>query len=99
MGFRKVVIKQSAAEGIAAVAWYVESKGMVETAEKFVDSTYNFLEKLGDRRKAYSLCREPKRAALGLKCLPFKKKYIVVFIENDEEIIVCEFVPAKLIHW
>jgi peptidyl-tRNA hydrolase len=34
MGQRKVVVKQSAAENIAAIAWDIESKGMVTTAEK-----------------------------------------------------------------
>lgn len=37
MGQRKIKVKQTAAESIAAVALYIESKGMVATAEKFAD--------------------------------------------------------------
>lgn len=43
MGFRKVTIKKNAAERIAAVSFFIESKGMVSTAEKFVDGVYDFL--------------------------------------------------------
>ena len=63
MGSRKVVVKQSAAEGIAAIAWYIESKGMVATAEKFADNVYDYFIKLADIRKSYPICREPGRAA------------------------------------
>jgi len=32
MGSRKITVKQSAAESIAAIAWFIESKGMIATA-------------------------------------------------------------------
>ena len=34
MGRRKVKVKQSAAGNIAAIAWYIESKGLLATVEK-----------------------------------------------------------------
>src|ERR1022692_1597896 len=43
MGSRKVIIKQTAADNIAAIAWYIESKGMIVTADKFADNVYDFL--------------------------------------------------------
>jgi hypothetical protein len=99
MGSRKVTVKQSAAESIAAIAWYIESKGLVTTAEKFADDVYDYSIKLGDKRRSYALCRDPKRAALGYKCIPYKKKYTIVFIETDTELIICEFISSKLIYW
>ncbi len=36
---------------------------------------------------------------VGYKCIPYKKKYTVVFLESDDEIIICEFIPSKNIHW
>ena len=48
MGFRKVSIRQSAAESIASIAWYLESDGLLATAEKFADEAYDFIGKLGD---------------------------------------------------
>jgi hypothetical protein len=33
MGSRKVTVKQSAADNIAAIAWFIESRGMLATAE------------------------------------------------------------------
>ena len=99
MGSRKITVKQSAAEGIAAVAWYIESKGLIITAEKFADDVYNYFIKLGDKKRSYAVCRYPKRAASGYKCIPYKKKYTIVFIETDTELIICEFISSKLIHW
>jgi plasmid stabilization system protein ParE len=57
MGRRKVVVKQAAAENIAAIAWFIESKGMVATADKFTDNVYDAFIKLTDERKRYPICR------------------------------------------
>lgn len=99
MGSRKVTVKQSAAESIAAIAWFIESKGLVATAEKFTDNVYDFFVKLGDKKRSYAVCRDPKRAASGYKCILYKKKYTIVFIESDDELIICEFISSKLIYW
>lgn len=99
MGRRKVVVKQSASESIAAIAWYIESQGMVATAEKFADNIYDYYLKFADRRRSFPVCREPERASFGYKCIPYKKKYTIVFIESETELIICEFIPSKLIRW
>ena len=99
MGSRKVTVKQSAADNIAAIAWFIESKGMLKTAEKFADDAYDYLIHLSDNRKSYQVCREPGRAILGYKCVPYKKKYTIVFIETEQELIICEFILSKLIYW
>jgi plasmid stabilization system protein ParE len=99
MGSTKITVKQSAAQSIAAIAWYIESKGMIATADKFTDSVYDYFIKLADAKRSYALCRDPQRAALGYKCVPYKKKYTIAFIETEAGIIICEFTPTKLIHW
>lgn len=99
MGLRKVTVKESVAHQIAEIAWYIESKGLIETAEKFTDEVYDFLIKLSDSRRMHASCRDPKRAMLGFKCLSFRRKYTFVFLETESEIIVCEFISSKLIHW
>jgi hypothetical protein len=95
---RKIIVKHSVAESIAAIAWYIESKGMIATAEKFTDQVYDYFNKLSDLKKSYAICRDYKRASLGYKCVPYKKKYTIVFIESEKEIIICEFVSSKLIY-
>lgn len=99
MGKRKIIVKQSVADSIARISWFIESKGMVKTAEKFSDSAYDFFEKIADDRRSFSLCRESGRAALGYKCVTFEKKYTVVLIESDNELTICEFISSKLINW
>jgi len=99
MGLRKVIVRESVAQSIAEIAWYIESEGLIAAAEKFNDEVYDFINNLGDSRKSYRICREPQRNLMGYKCISFRKKYTVVFIESDSEIIVCEFIPSKSIYW
>ncbi len=99
MGFRKVIVRESAAENIAAISWYLESEGLLATAEKFTDDAYDFITKLGDNRKRYRICREPERDLMGYKCIPYRKKYTIVFIELETEIIICEFILSRKIYW
>ena len=99
MGKRKIIIKQSVADSIAQIAWFIESKAMLSTADKFSDSVYDFFEHIADEKRRFPLCMEPDKAALGYKCVAYGKKYTVVFIESDTEIAICEFVSSKLIKW
>ncbi len=99
MGQREVIIKESVADSIAEIAWYIESKGLVATAEKFADDIYDFFIKLADSRRSYPICRDPERAIIGYKCIAYKMKYTVVFLESDDELIICEFIPSKNIYW
>lgn len=99
MGSRKIKVKKTAAENIAAISWYIESQRMLATAEKFTDDVYDYFLQLADSRKSFATCREPARAALGYKCIPYKKKYTIVLIESEKEIIICEFISSKLIYW
>jgi len=96
---REIIIKESVAESIAEIAWYIESKGLVATAEKFADGVYDFFIKLADSRKNYAVCRDPERSLIGYKCISYKRKYTIVFLESDDELIICEFIPSKNIHW
>ena len=84
---------------IAEVSWYIESKGLVVTAEKYADSIYDFIEAMDSEKRVYNICREPTRAMLGHKCINYNKKYTIVFIESSKELIICEFIPSKLIYW
>ena len=96
---RQIAIKESVADSIAEIAWYIESKGLIATAESFADGVYDFFIKLSDSRRSHTICREPERAFLGYKCISYKKKYTVVFLETNEELVICEFLPSKNIHW
>jgi len=99
VGQRTVIIRESVATSIAEIAWFIESKGMLKAAENFTDAVYDFFESMADDKRSFALCREPKRRALGLKCVTFKKKYTVVFIESEAEIIISEFLASKRLTW
>ena len=97
MGKRKIVVKQSAAKSVASIAWYIESKGMIATAEKFSNDVYDFLNKISDDVRSFSRCLDVNRAVMGYKCISYRKKYTIVFIETETELTICEFISSKLI--
>jgi len=99
VGRREVTVKETVADSIADVAWYIESKGLIATAEKFADDVYDYFIKLSDSRRSHAVRRDPERALLGYKCISYNKKYTIVFLETANELIICEFIPSKNIHW
>ena len=94
MGRRKIIVKQTAADNIAAISWFIESKGLIATANKFTDEVYDFFLEIAENLVTHSIWRDPKRAILRYKCISYKKKYTVVFIESKYELIICEFISS-----
>jgi len=94
---RKVSILEPAATAVAEIAWFIESKGMPQTAKKFVDDAFLFFEKLSDKRILHRPCNYARWETLGYRCAPFKKKYIIAYLNLDEEIVICDFVSSKLL--
>lgn len=98
MGERKqVTILENAVESITEIAFFIESKGMPDTAKKYVDDIFTFFEKLSVRNVKHRLCDYKKWEALDYSCINYKRKYVVAYLDLCEEIIICDFVPAKLL--
>ncbi len=97
MGKRKVSILEPAATAVAEIAWFIESKGMMQTAKKFVDDAFMFFDKLSDERVVHKPCSYSRWQTLGYRCVPFKKKYLVAYLSHEKEIIICDFVNAKVL--
>lgn len=57
MGRRRISIKESVANSIAQVAWYIESKGLANTAELFADEVYDFISKIANAHKEHLLLK------------------------------------------
>lgn len=99
MGKRKVTILEPASTAVAEVAWFIESKGLPQTAKKFVIDVFAFFETLSDDRIVHRPCTYAKWNELGYKCFPYKKKYTIVFSQSETELVISEFISSKLIHW
>ena len=97
MGKRKVTILEPAIEEVARIALYIEGEGLPKTAKKFVDDAFVFFETLSDERLIHRPCKHPAWKGLGLRCVNFRKKYVVSYLDNANEIIVCEFALQKLL--
>ncbi len=96
MGKRKVSILEPAAIAVAEVAFFIESKGLQQTARKFVDEAFTFFDKLSDDSIEHMKCRNRRWKRLGYRCITYKKKYVVAFLSLENEIVICDFVPSKL---
>ena len=98
MGKRKVSILEPASSAVAEIAYFIESKGLPQTAKKFVDETFEFFAILSDDHLVHKPCVYEPWKNLNYRCVPYKKKYVVAYMNLKNEIVICEFVSAKLIH-
>jgi hypothetical protein len=57
MGKRKVSILSNASEELAHIAYFIESKGLPDTAKKFVFDAFAFFETLADDRLSHQPCK------------------------------------------
>ena len=97
MGKRKVSILEPAATAVAEIAFFTESKGLPQTAKKFVAEEFEFFEKLSDDRIEYRPCAYEVWNNLNYRCVTYKKKYVVAFLSLKTEMVICVFVSAKLL--
>jgi plasmid stabilization system protein ParE len=95
MGQRKVTILEPAVEEVARIALFIENEGLPKTAKKFVDEAFAFFASLSDERFIHRPCKHQAWKALNLRCVNFRKKYIVSYLDNKSEIIVCDFTLQK----
>jgi len=97
MGKRKVSILEPTASSVAEIAMFIESKGLPQTAKKFVDEAFTFFEKLSDDRIVHKPCTYSTFKWLDYRCITYKKKYVVAYLSLADEIVICDFVSAKLL--
>lgn len=97
MAKRKVSILENAAASVAGIAYFIESKGMLVTAKKFVDEAFDFFEKLSDDFIEHRLCTYSRWKNLGYRCVNYKKKDVVAYLSLSDEIIICDFISSKLL--
>ena len=98
MGKRKVTILDTASDAVAEVAFFVEAKGLPQTAKKFVIEVFDFFASLSDDRIEHHPCKYPLWKTLSYYCVTYKK-YTAAYLVLKDEIVVCEFTASKLIHW
>ncbi len=97
MGKRKINILQEAATAVAEISFFIESKGMPETAKKFVDEVFEFFETISIDTATHKACAYHPWKNLGYRCVHYKKKYVIAYLNLKNEIIICDFVNAKLL--
>lgn len=97
MGKRKVSILEPASTAVAEVAWFIESKGLPQTAKKFVIDAFIFFDTLSDERIVHKPCSYKKWKDLDYRCVPYKKKYVIAYLSQQKEVVICDFVAAKLL--
>ena len=50
MGQRKITIQETAVHAVAQISFFIEGKGLAQTAKQFVDEAFLFFDKLADER-------------------------------------------------
>jgi hypothetical protein len=68
----------------------LKEKDFPRLLKRFVDDAFAFFDSLSDDRIIHRPCKHPAWKALGLRCVNFRKKYVVSYLDNADEIIICE---------
>lgn len=55
MGKREVTILKPASTAVAEIAWFIENKGLSQTAKNFVIDTFDFFATLSDTHISHKL--------------------------------------------
>ena len=97
MGKRKVNILEQAATSVAEIAYFIEGKGMPLTTKRFVDGVFEFFATISIDELDHRLCSYSRWKDLGYQCVGYKKKYVVAYLSLQPDIIICDFVIAKLL--
>jgi hypothetical protein len=97
MGKRKITILETAVSAVAEIALYIEGQGLPETAKKFVDNAFEFFVQLSDDIMEHKPCTNNLWKDLDYRCITYKKKYVVAYLSQEKEIVICDFVSAKLL--
>jgi hypothetical protein len=88
---RKVTILDKAVQEVAHVAYFIESKGLPETAKKFVGEAFQYFEKLGEDSIKHRPCKYLPWKIEGFRCVTLKKKFTIAFIDTQREIVIVDF--------
>jgi hypothetical protein len=97
MGKRKVSILEPEATAVAEIAFFIESKGLPQTAKKFVKEAFEFFEKISDETIEHKPCKYHQWKNLNYRCVPYRKKYVIAYLSQEKEIVICDFVSVKLL--
>lgn len=97
MGKRKITVLEEAATSIAEIAFYIEAKGLPETAKKFVDDVFDYFDEIAIDTATHKLCSYKRWQPLGYHCVSYKKKYVIAYLNLHDEITICDFVAGKLL--
>jgi len=97
VGKRKVVILEPAVQEVGRIAFFIESEGMPVTAKRFVDHAFAFFKALASEKFVHRPCSYEPWLVLNYRCATFKKKYTVAYLNNSDEIVICDFLSQKLI--
>ena len=57
----------------------------------------SILDHAVEERLIHRPCKNPTWKALNLRCVNFRKKYVVSYLDNNTEIVICEFKLQKVV--
>lgn len=97
MAQREVTILDKAAREVAYIAYFIETKGLPETSKKFVDNAFSFFNRLRDSRIKHKPCSFYIWKEEGYRCANFRKKYVVAYLDLENEVVICDFAPHKIL--
>ncbi len=97
MARRRVTILTKAVDEVAYYGYFIESVGMPTSAKRFIDDCFEAFSKLANKKVTHRPCRHAPWQILGYRCVTFRKKYVIAYLETKSEIVICDFTLQKLL--
>ena len=74
---------------------YLEIQSGEDFASNYIDALLLFGNDLNTKSEHYSFCRNAKLQARGYRCALFRKAYIVIYMEDDIEVVILGVIHVK----
>jgi plasmid stabilization system protein ParE len=80
---------------IADINDYLENISGEIFASDYIDDLLAFGNSLSQKSEYYSYCRNPKLQEKKYRCAIFRKTYILIYKENDTDVVILAVIHQK----
>ena len=81
---KRLIIQKRAYNSIEKISKTIFDDGYPDRAKNFFNELIMFAYELKNIAKSFTKCRHKEFAKKNLKCIPYKKNYIIIFSVTNE---------------
>ena len=87
-----------AAKNMVAIYHYIAEKGYPDTASKYIERMFGFIESLTTMPDKYKLCSRQSWTKRKLRCAVFEDTYVIAYkVASNESFLIFDIVHGKVL--